>query len=720
MKHKANSFLLQLDRTLSHGLWSQLLLLFILMIGAFVFANLLLLLSPVDWESFCRDLGVNRWIAPFYLLIDGNAFTSVYENVSNQWTVFLACLIYIIGVFLFTGMMVSVMTNMIERRVEKHRSGLVFYLKKGHYVIMGYDDTITSFINYIFGKDSQAYVLVFTSVEAGIVREKLLKSFTQEQLKRIIINYGHRTSAEDYPKSHLESARELFIVGYLGNQAHDAINVECVDSICRYLSQPDVQTKPTRITCVFRDLDTYAAFKTTEIFSEVANLGIEFVPYNYHAGWARQVLVNRSYRDVSDNGKVYAYPAVYRDGITEDDDHYVHLVFVGTTNFAVALATEAAHILHFPNFEKKQTRITFIEVNADREKDEFITRYRHLFEVQPYLYRDISGEREYGLTKPIVCTECLTAANGSQKGVDHSFLDVQFEFIKGDIFSHKVQTLIGEWANDGKHQYLSLFIALANHRTNFVMAMNMPDEVYDNGVPIFIRQGRSDNFVTNLRNASLNSGQEPFNRLIDGELVKDTRPSRYSNIYPFGMDETAFYSDEIHLKRAKLINYLYQTADYGSYKFKDVLFLDAIPNDTIWKDADAYWRGLTVALKWSNLYCSYTIDTKMSSLRAMRGLKPDDESQDLKELTETEIDVLSQMEHNRWNVEKLLMGYRKPRIEEDAYRASNSDDKAALAQNKKHYIHHDIRPYEELLHISELDREFSRSLPWVLRMTIDE
>ena len=127
MKRKANSFLLQLDRTLSHGLWSQLLLLFILMIGAFVFANLLLLLSPVDWESFCRDLGVNRWVAPFYLLIDGNAFTSVYENVSNQWTVFLACLIYIIGVFLFTGMMVSVMTNMIERRVEKHRSGLVFY-----------------------------------------------------------------------------------------------------------------------------------------------------------------------------------------------------------------------------------------------------------------------------------------------------------------------------------------------------------------------------------------------------------------------------------------------------------------------------------------------------------------------------------------------------------------------------------------------------------------
>jgi len=34
-----------------------------------------------------------------------------------------------------------------------------------------------------------------------------------------------------------------------------------------------------------------------------------------------------------------------------------------------------------------------------------------------------------------------------------------------------------------------------------LMGMNMPDEVYANEVPVFIRQNRSDNFVTNLRNA---------------------------------------------------------------------------------------------------------------------------------------------------------------------------------------------------------------------------
>ncbi len=353
----------------------------------------------------------------------------------------------------------------------------------------------------------------------------------------MIVNYGHRTSTEDYHKIHLESAREVFIVGYLGQQNHDAINVECVDAVCQYLSRPQIKSHPSRITCVFRDLDTYAAFKTTEIFTKVSDIGMEFVPYNYHTGWARQVLTSRKYHDIDNGGKVYSYPSVYRDGISEYDNHYVHLVFVGTTNFAVALATEAAHTLHFPNFDrnpKLKTLITFIEVNADREKDEFITRYRHFFEVQSYLYRDLSDRTCPSIPGPDSYEEYVIKPTASTPGEDYDYLDVQFEFIKGDVFSHPVQKLISEWAKDSENQYLSLFISLANHRTNFVMAMNMPDEIYDNEVPIFIRQGRSDNFVTNLRESSISVGREVYNRCISGTLQEGDRPSRYSNIFPSG------------------------------------------------------------------------------------------------------------------------------------------------------------------------------------------
>ena len=305
MGTKKNIYKLRFDRILSRGLWSQIGLLAVLMLFAFVLANAILLLSPTDWTQYCKDHHLNRWVAPLYLLIDGNAFTSVYDNPdffksTSSWTIFLACIIYVIGVFLFTGMMVSVMTNIIERRVEKHRSGLVHYLENGHYIIMGYDDTISSFINHIFYEAPNAYILVLTSRPPELVREKLLNSFTEKQLDQVIINYGHRTSSEEYSKIHLESSKEVFIVGYMGQLAHDPINVECVDAICSYLSKRSSTVRPKRITCVFRDLDTYAAFQSTEIFSKVGELGIEFIPYNYSAGWARQVLSQRYYFDWTD------------------------------------------------------------------------------------------------------------------------------------------------------------------------------------------------------------------------------------------------------------------------------------------------------------------------------------------------------------------------------------------------------------------------------------
>ena len=99
----------------------------------------------------------------------------------------------------------------------------------------------------------------------------------------------------------------------------------------------------------------------------------------------------------------------------------------------------------------------------------------------------------------------------------------------------------------------------------------------------------------------------------------------------------------------------------------------------------------------------------------MRGLDIDDESHDYDTLTDYEVEQLAIVEHNRWNVEKLLMGFRKPRKEEDKYEYQEFEEE--LAKNKKLFIHHDIRPFYELNTIKELDREFSRYLPWIMKMT---
>ena len=708
------------DRLLSKNLFRQLAMLGVALVIILVLSYLFLhFLAGEDWNNFSDKIHLSKWLWPFYLLIDSNALNNLYVHQGDDapfsgWILIGSTLTFLLGAFVFNGVIIGIITNSIERRVANHKEGHIHYLKSGHYVIMGYDDMVPSIIAHVFEKDKDAYVLILTSAEVVDIREKLLKSFSEKQMERVIINYGHRVSADAFHDIRLEAAEQVYVVGNHTKPAHDAINVECVDSICRYLENPKIKQRPSRITCVFKDLDTYAAFKTSEIFKEVGRLGIEFIPYNFFTGWAKQVFVKRKYKDFDNPGTTYDYPAVFGNGIKPDDEKYVHLVFVGTTNFAVAFAMEAAQVLHFPNADKAKTRITFIDKNADKEKDEFIIRNRHLFQVQSYRYYDLTNTEKHLKEKQGRRDEYVDFT-----GDDRDFLDVEFEFIKGDIFSKAVQDQIDGWAAEHKEQqYLSIFLALADQRQNFVMGMNMPDAVYDNEVPLFIRQDRSDNFVTNLRNADHRTEEQkmPYYAVAkDGSLKSQMREARYANIYPFGMNETAYSADEHSLKRAKLINYLYKTADYTTNKFQPVVVLDAIPERQMEDEADKYWNELTVALKWSNLYNAYTIRTKQATLRAMRGLGINDTSKDYAPLTDEEVKQLAVVEHNRWNVEKLLMGYRKPHQEEDKYEHDELAGK--LKKNKDLFIHHDIRPYAQLDKILVLDEEFSRYIPWLMRMT---
>ena len=336
---KKRTLWLRFDRALSHDLGKQVLILVGILFAVFCSSFVLLSLSGRDWIAYCDQHQLNKFFFPLFLLIDDNAFHDVYSSSEvNGWTLFLSSIVYVAGVIVFTGMIIATMTNMIARRVERHQDGLIHYLKSEHFVIMGYDEMVPSIITEIFNRKPDVDVLLLTSVDAKIIRERLLKSVARKQMDQIIINYGQRTAKEYYPDIHLESAEDIFIVGKRSLPAHDAINVECVDSICDYLKEVGGSRRPKCITCVFEDLDTYAAFKTSEIFHEVRELGIEFVPYNFYAGWAKQVFFSRSYKEKRNPSESISYPSVYGKGITPEDKKYVHLVFVGTTNFAVSFA----------------------------------------------------------------------------------------------------------------------------------------------------------------------------------------------------------------------------------------------------------------------------------------------------------------------------------------------------------------------------------------------
>ena len=699
------------DRALSRGFWRQLGIMSIVLFMCYGFSCLLLSLSA-DWRLFCEEYdGIcYQFFLPLYLLVDQNAFNSVYfdkSSTASYWLIMACGFTYIMGLVCFSGAIIAILSDFIKRRVDNYENGRTHYLKKGHYLIMGYDDIVPSIITHILKQNNKAKILVLSASPSQEIFEKLRESVARKYLHNIVINYGHRVSSDYYKDIHLESAEQIFIAGERSKPKHDAVNVECVESICAYLKNlKDHHRKYTvkRITCVFEDLDTYAAFRTTDIFTEITNddLNIEFIPYNFYVNWARRVFVNQSYIGKADQ-KEHAYQCLCKNGIGLEDEHYVHLVFVGMSNFAVTFANEAANIFHFPNYKKKRTRITFIDCNAYQEMPIFITRNHHFFEVQPFYYGDF--------TKEDVKESVLDKSHVVFQGNEADFLDIEFEFIKGDIFSSSLQQLIEKWAKD-EQQYLSVFMAMTNQRDNFAIAMNMPDAVYNKEIPVFVRQDSSDNFITHLRQADTNAprkGVAEYRKYENGELITKEAHGRYAHIYPFGMKDTAIFADNTAFRRAKLINYLYCSIDDTTKRFPPLDKLNQTPAAEIWADADTFWKNkCTVAQKWSNLYFAYSIDYKVQSTQTLRNAGMDETA-----INET----LGVMEHNRWNVEKLLMGYRKPKQREDMYH--KPEEIAEKLKNNKHlFIHPQIRPFEELTDdMKQLDYDLAAYMPWIIEMT---
>jgi len=83
-----------------------------------------------------------------------------------------------------------------------------------------------------------------------------------------------------------------------------------------------------------------------------------------------------------------------------------------------------------------------------------------------------------------------------------------------------------------------------------------------------------------------------------------------------------------------------------------------------------------------------TIPTKLRSV----GI--DYKSLTFKDLTDEEIEILAEVEHNRWNVEKLLMGFRP--VTDEEKKEIDADISKKNKYKKNLQAHYDIRPFGEL------------------------
>ena len=108
-------------------------------------------------------------------------------------------------------------------------------------------------------------------------------------------------------------------------------------------------------------------------------------------------------------------------------------------------------------------------------------------------------------------------------------------------------------------------------------------------------------------------------------------------------------------------------------------------------DIKSKWDGCKILDKWSSIYCANMLYTKLSSL----GLSKDFKKELLESvLAKKEIqDEIQKTEHNRWNTERLLLGFAPLTKEEQDAFIPIVNDKKQLKDKKK------LMAKEEMKHL---------------------
>ena len=642
----------------------------------------------------------NIFDAAYYLMFT-NGGQNLYEG--NHWV---GIAITTLGIILIAAL-TSVITNLRERRAQRYLNGESTYLLKDHIVIFGANDYLYSIIKEKTNNNKSKIAsvprfLIVTTQDVASIRREVF-SFLDQNVKRnqFVFKFGNRTSEEDVSKLSLEWAKEVYIIGDREESDdiesyRDANNMDCVVAIGKYLgnlaSDKDTNILPCHV--MFEYQTSFAAFQFSEIPAE-AKEHIDFKPFNYYDLWARKVIVaghagNRKYQflDRIPSSTEIRY-------ISKDSEETVHLIILGMTKMGVAMALQAAHVCHYPNFRsdqdpgigRKRTRITFIDSDVDIERNYFKGRFPCMMADTRTRYMDFMQD-DYLKWREDKEANWI----GDEKG----WYDVEWEFIKGRIESNEVQVYLSESAADKRH-IVSIAVCLPKSHQSIAAAMYMPNNVYTDCLQILAYQRRSGTIIDYLAKTPVH----------EGEVAK------YRKIVPFGMVDEGYDSFLDDDYRAMMVSCVYDNSD----KITEDKILNSIFWEELFVSYLSSWREKFVMEKMSSFYCANSIMIKL------RGIGIYDERQCPLSFSQEDLEILERVEHNRWNIEKMLTGFRS--LTQDEVDEMYKIDKTEWEKKRKAYkkwperAHLDICSFEELKRrdaqaIIDLDKYFSIAIPYML------
>ena len=688
-----NRFLNWIRRTLDHdlslGYARQLRWLCLLFVLVFVLIIATLFVIVVVDKNF--NMGdVNLPGTAFLLLTDPGNLSGVLPS-NHSWIVgIIYALIAIVGAIVFGGLLISLLSNSVQRRVEKIEGGNVYYQLRDHIVVIGYDTILPSLVKQIVNKEEwrNKDVLILTKKSPAEVRDAL-NTVVDVKSKHLIIYSGQRSSELDLRNLQTENAHEIFIIGNRQSDDHDALNIDCLSKLVTIIKGSTSQQHPI-INILLENPATQTILQSTDLAANWQNT-VNVIPFSFYENWARMVLNSQQ------------YPRLL---VNSDTDQQLNIVIFGMSKLGVTMAVEAAHALHFPRKRDgsvRKTIITFISLNAYEEMTLFRTRYRQIFEIQSSRFIDFFGGNDKNQSLPVITEMPPTYFTGK----DADFLDIEFEFVRGNALSGGVQRLLCDRI-EKEHRKMALFACTGKDTTDMNIALYLPEQILRQS-DIFIRQHHSGQLLDWLR------------------LKSKEEQGLYANIYPFGMEDTLFDLNHDNQRMGMLINYYYNFNEKHPSIFEENHILTVKELQKVL----GYWNdGTSVAEQWSSSYCCMSFAQKL----AQWGIDIEKASiDDIKTVIHDNIEVLGYIEHNRWNMEKLLFGFRKPHADEQAEIdesrkvLSDNDKQSKHKYYKKKHIHSYLNSFDALADVNwkgmnrekddvrKKDYDMLQQIPWILR-----
>lgn len=414
---------------------------------------------------------------------------------------------------------------------------------------------------------------------------------------------------------------------------------------------------------LFEYQTTYSIFQFSDVATEVKE-AMHFIPFNRYESWARRVIVdNHALALIDENdkqcehAKEHENKVTYRpldgyEGIRFDDEQRVHFIVIGMSKMGVAMGVQALFQAHYPNYVKNsslRSRITFIDANAEQEMQFFKGRYASLFELARHRYIDANTCKENQLNSRYGWVDPTRQKDYPWKHLSKggkNFLDVEIEFVKGELESDGVREYLRLVTADDKSM-VTIAICLPETHQAVAAALYMPAEVYPQVKEIWVYQREAADIIRNLN---------PEN---DNKELNE----HYKKLKPFGMLYGEYIDSRTYYLKALLVNGIY---DLDKKSVLDPLDMD---DKTTYKKLRKRWNSLSVALKWSNKYFADTIYQKIRS--AMPTPLAEDAAiggynnpafftegwyEDVKHALK-EAKGLAECEHNRWDVQQLLLGF---------------------------------------------------------------